>query len=294
MKGLSDNFMYINLCPNTIGINSSSFSDIVTLASKHGFEGIDFSPNYFESVEQAAEAGEFLKSLNLKWGLFYLPCDFLCAGDTEFKKGMDSLKQMLPRVKAAGCHRTYSHIWPGSDSRHFSDNFKWHVHRLKALIDILCEYDVHLGVEFIGPKTLRDSFQYPFIYNLPQTMELADAVSPELGLVIDCFHFYTSGGKLNDLKAIPSGDKIVNVHVNDAVYGRSRDQQLDNEREMPMTSGLVDAPGVLLALQELKYQGPVICEPFQPHLNRLRNLPMEDVALEVSDCMKKLFKKINK
>lgn len=285
--------MYINLCPNTIGITDISFTDMVNLAVKYGFGGIDFSPNYFDSKEQAKAAGELLESLQLKWGLFYLPCDFLNVDELSFEKGMECLKNILPLVQAAGCRRTYNHIWPGSNFLQYKENFKWHVERLKILEDVLSEYNVHLGIEFIGAKTLRDSFQHPFIYKLQQALELADAVSLKIGIVIDSFHWYTSGGTLEDLKAIASSDRIVNVHMNDAVATRSREQQLDGEREMPLASGLVDAFGLLKFLKKINYQGPVICEPFQPNLNRLKSKPIDDVALEVSVCMKELLKKVN-
>ena len=281
--------MYINICPNTIGITSSNFKDVVNLALKYGFEGVDFSPNYFSSVEEAKEAGELLRSLKLNWGLFYMPCDFLLVNDEDYARGLEKLEQILPMVHAAGCKRTYNHIWPGNNSRKFDENYKWHVSRLKTLVNILAKYDVHMGIEFVGAKTLRDSFQYPFIYNLKQAMELADKVSPDLGIILDCFHWYTSGGTLEDIKSIGSGDRIVNVHANDAVLGRSREMQLDLEREMPMASGLVDVASILRTLKELKYEGPVICEPFQPTLNRMKAMDDDSVAMEVSKCMKRLF-----
>lgn len=284
--------MYINLCPDTIGISGSSFKEIVNLALNYGFEGVDFSPNYFTSIEEAKEAGELLRSKNLKWGLFYLPCDFLRAEDDEYARGLERLEQILPIVQAAGCKHTYNHIWPGSNSMDFNENYKWHISRLKTLVYILFKYDVRMGVEFIGAKTLRDSFKYPFIYSLNQALELADTVSPELGIIIDFYHWYTSGSTLEDIKAIGSGDRIVNVHANDAVIGRSREMQLDLEREMPMATGLVDAGGILKTLKELSYEGPVICEPFQPSINRMKAMDADSVAKEVSTYMKKLFEKI--
>lgn len=285
--------MYINLCPSAVGITDTSFTDMVSLAVKYGFGGIDFSPNYFDSKEQAKAAGELLENLQLKWGLFYLPSDFLNAEDLSFEKGMERLKSILPLVQAAGCCRTYSHIWPGSNFFEYKENYRWHVERLKLLEDILSEHNVHLGIEFIGPKTLRDSFKHTFIYNLLQALDLADAASPKIGIVIDSFHWYTSGGTVDDLKAIASSDKIVNVHMNDAVATSSREQQLDGEREMPLAGGLVDTLGLLKFLKEINYQGPIICEPFQPNLDRLKSKSIDDIALEVSVCMKEVLKKVN-
>jgi sugar phosphate isomerase/epimerase len=290
MRGIQ---MYINLNPFTIGINDLSFNNLVSLAKKYGFGGVEFLPQQFDSVEQAKEAGELMNKLSLQWGLFPLPCDFSNVSDEEFEEGISKLKKVLPLVKAAGCKRAYNHIWPGSNSKPYEENFMWHVEKLKVLVELLGSYDVKLGLEFIGAKTLRDSFKYPFIFNIHQALELANAVSPDLGIIIDCFHLYTSGGKAEDILAVGSGDRIVNVHANDAFPGRAREEQQDLERQLPMTTGIVDIDGILKVLKQLEYDGPVICEPFQPTVGRYQGMPDEEVAVEVSQVMKKLFSKVN-
>jgi sugar phosphate isomerase/epimerase len=282
--------MYINLCPYTIGIKNLSFDNLAALAVKNGFGGIDFIPDQFASMDHVEEAAGRMKELNLQWGLFPMPSDFLAVGEHEFSEGINRLGKILPLVKAAGCRRTYNHIWPGNDSRPYDENFKWHVNRLKVLADLLSEYDVTLGLEFIGPKTLRDSFKYPFIHTMEQTLELTASVSPSLGLAVDCFHLYTSGGTTEDILKL-SGVPIVNVHANDASPGRRREEQLDLERQMPMASGIVDSPGILKALRNINYDGPIICEPFQPTVGRFHGMSDEEVAREVSEVMKKLFKR---
>jgi sugar phosphate isomerase/epimerase len=285
--------MYINLNPFTIGLKDLSFNNLVNLAQEFGFGGIEFIPQQFESVEQAKEAGELMNKLNLQWGLFPLTCDFLNVNDEEFETGIAKLKKILPLVKAAGCKRAYNHIWPGSNSRPYEENFKWHVEKLKVLVELLGSYDVKLGLEFIGAKTLRETFKHPFIFNIHQALELANEVSPDLGIIIDCFHLYTSGGKVEDILAVGSGDRIVNVHANDAYPGRTREEQQDLERQMPMASGIVDIEGILKVLKQLNYNGPVICEPFQPTVGRFQGMGDEKVAAEVSKVMKELFSKCN-
>jgi len=283
--------MYMNLCPQTVGMGNASFRELVSLANKHGFEGIDLPTHEVTTISQAEQAAEEIKAAGLNWGLFSLPMDYLQGDDTSFAEGLVRLEGILPTVKAAGCTRAYNHVWPGSNTMEFKENFKWHVERLKKLTDLLGRYNVRLGLEFIGPKTLRDSFKYPFIYSLVQVAELAEAVSPDLGLVIDCFHWYTSGGTLDDLRDSLTGRHIVNVHVNDAVFGRTREEQLDLERAMPLSTGIIDAVGVVKILRALKYDGPVICEPFNPTIGRLKALPNEQAAGEVAERMKDLFRK---
>lgn len=61
----------------------------------------------------------------------------------------------------------------------------------------LKEQGFQLGIEFLGPKTLRDGHRYPFINTLREMMQLAaDIGTGNVGLLLDAWHHYTSGGAL--------------------------------------------------------------------------------------------------
>lgn len=281
--------MVLNLCPEAISVKPVSFKSTLSLALKWGFGGLDFQPAQFSDSEEARDAGEQVRGNDLKWGLFYLPGDLLQGSDATFKDGLAQLAKMMPSVEAAGCHLTYSHVWPGCEDRTYHENFTWHVARLQAIVSILSAHGVRMGLEYIGAKTLRDGFRHPFLHTMEGALELADAVSPDLGIALDCFHWFTSGGTLVDLRKKGLAQRIVNVHANDAAAGRSRDEQQDMERAMPMASGLVDAPGILRVLNDEGYEGPVICEPFWPTRDRFGAMDADEVLHEVSDVMHALF-----
>jgi hypothetical protein len=46
---------------------------------------------------------------------------------------------------------------------------------------------------------------------------------------------------------------------------------------------------VLRVLRSLEYDGPVVCEPFSPARDRLGEMPADDAAAQVTQCMKRLF-----
>jgi sugar phosphate isomerase/epimerase len=281
--------MFINLCPGTVGLDSADFRKLVPMAAMAGFGGIDVPAGSFSDGAEALEFGQWVKRFGLRTGLFLLPCDFLAVDDDGFEEGLDRLTEVAPLAAAAGCRRTYNHVWPGSNERDFQENWDWHVGRLRILLGVLTGYGIRLGIEFIGPKTLRDTFAHEFIHTLPQALELAGAVGPELGIVLDTFHWYTSGGSLEDIAHGLSARRIVNVHVNDATAGRSREEQQDLERQMPLATGRIDAVAVLRSLDDLGYDGPVMCEPFQPSVGRFRQMEPADVLAAVAASMKKLF-----
>ena len=57
-------------------------------------------------------------------------------------------------------------IMPQSNDRPFDQNFAFHVERFKPIARILDNFGISLGLEFIGPKTLRDAGKYPFVHTL--------------------------------------------------------------------------------------------------------------------------------
>ena len=74
--------------------------------------------------------------------------------------------------------------------------------------------------------------------------------------------------------------------INDAVLGRSRDEQLDNERELPGESGLIDTVPFLNFLNNIGYEGTVNAEPFNKELNKMNN---EDAARVTFNSIKSSF-----
>ena len=120
-------------------------------------------------------------------------------------------------------------------------------------------------------------------------MTLADAISAEVGVLVDTYHWYTSGSTLEDLDLLQSGERVVGVHLNDGWKGRTRDEQEDLEREMPLATGVIDAISVIKKLDEMGFNGPVTVEPFEPAATRLKNMPLDDACKEVVDSIKKVF-----
>ena len=281
--------VFANLCSVTMSIRGLNLLELIALAKTNHFGGIDLPAEALQSEEAASSAARTMADAGLEWGIFWLPADFSSCSDSQYRDAMRILHKVLPLVQLAGCTRCYNHIWPGSKDKTYLANFRFHASRLKALADLLGRYGVTLGLEFIGAKTLRDDFKYPFVHTLAEALELADAVDPTVGIVLDMYHLYTSGGCIEDLRQTLPADRIVNIHANDAPLGRAREEQMDMEREMPLATGVIDAPGIVRWLKEVGYSGPVIAEPFAPTNARFAAMPPEAVAQEVGECMTRLL-----
>lgn len=278
--------MYVNLTPGCVGITDVPFEQLAPLAAAAGFRGIDAPVGEIERAGGANILDEIRQRAGLYWGSFGLPVEFR-KDDAAFKNGMANLRKLVPWLAAVGVERCSTWLLPGHNELDMTANFDRHRRRLGEAARVLEQHGIRLGLEFVGPKTLADQFKYPFLRTMAGMLELCDAIgTSNMGLLLDSFHWYTSGATADDLRRLLTNEKIVVVHVNDARPGRSRDQQIDNERALPTDTGVIDLRTFLGCLRELSYDGPVATEPFMPELSRQ---PAEKTLEQVHTAMSRLF-----
>jgi sugar phosphate isomerase/epimerase len=254
--------MYGNLSPGAVGLGGA-MADVLPLAKQAGFAGVD--PNVSEPLE---ETRELYASLGLRIGSVGLPVQFR-EGTAEFHRDMELLPDFAQRARELGCTRCATWLSPASDILTYRENFFLHSHRLRAVARILDYHGLRFGLEFVGPATSRQGKRCGFIHTLPQLQELRAAIGLDnVGILLDSWHWYTSGGTLDDLRQLTNED-IVLVHVNDAPAGIAADKQMDGVRELPGTTGVIDLAGFMGVLAEIGYDGPVTVEPFCKRLNDL-------------------------
>ncbi len=279
--------MYPNLNPDMIGIRAN-LPKTIALAQEYGFEGVDFS------IVEAADlvdahgldyARDLFASANVRPGAWGFPVDFR-RDEAIWRQGLEALPRLARMAQALKCERTATWIMPCSDELEFRPNFDFHVARLRPAVEILDDYGCRLGLEFVGPRTMRTSQQHQFIYTLAGMLELGQAIGVgNVGLLLDAYHLYTSHGTLDELRKLTNRE-VVTVHVNDAPAGVPVDEQLDNVRALPGETGVIDIAGFLQALQIIGYDGPVTAEPFS---ERLRALSPADAVRETGRAMRQIW-----
>lgn len=280
--------MYKNLSPGAIGIRGLSLADSITLARQSGFQGVAFSIQ--EAADLVAQHGlEYVRDLfasaNIRPGHWNPPVNW--RNDDVWQDELKKLPALAELARKLGCTRTSTWCPAFSDVRPFAQNFLWHVARFRPIARVLADHGCSFGIEFIGPKTSRIQGKYEFIYTLEGMMELAYSIGTgNVGLLLDAWHLYTSGGSVDDLDKIAAQDVAV-VHVNDAPKGIALDDQIDNIRALPMETGVIDLPGFMRKLARMWYDGPVTPEPFSARINAIKD-PLEAAKL-ANHYMDKLF-----
>lgn len=284
--------MYKNLSTGAIGIREYPLEATIKLAAETGFAGIDFDIREAASLADARGVEAVLDMFEQngvvpgQWGL-----PVAWNNEETWEKELAELPQLAALGVELGCARTATWCPSWSDVRPYETNFAWHVARFRPIAQVLADHGCMFGIEFLGPKTLRDGHKYGFIHTLDGMMALADAIGTgNVGLLLDVWHLFTSGGSLDDLDKIAASD-IVTVHVNDAPAGMAWDEMQDTVRFLPMQTGVLDLVGFMRKLEAMGYAGPVTTEPFNQELNALAAEDPRAAAQKVSDAMDKLWRK---
>jgi 2-keto-myo-inositol isomerase len=155
------------------------------------------------------------------------PALLLSRGDT-FSTYIASLRRQLALCRELGVDR----IGIGADASKWRVEGRWQknaIENVKVASRIAEDEGVRIGLEFLslGPPI------GPFILDsLESTMSLIEAVSSSaLGVNVDFFHHFRSGGSSEDLSTIEA-DCIVTVHVTD-VLDRPLAKLTDGDRVLP-------------------------------------------------------------
>lgn len=263
--------MFRNLSCGAIGV-PADFRKSIEYAKLGGFEGIDVPLGEVEPLvkEHGAEHVKALFADNcLCMGAIGFPVRWM-GSEEDWNADLTGLGRWLELANQLGAARAATWMPSWNDERDWDENWRFHIARLKPVAEIMAEYDVRMGLEFLGPKTLRDGHKYEFVHTMGKMLELCAELGPNAGLLLDAWHWHTSGGTINELRHL-TNENVVYVHINDAPPGLTMDEYVDNVRALPGETGVIDLSGFLQALQHIGYDGPVTPEPFSARLNAMED-----------------------
>src|SRR3989442_6166042 len=125
-----------------------------------------------------------------------------------------------------------------------------------------------------------------FIHTLPGALALGARIdTPNMGLLMDTWHLFTSGGTPADIRSL-RGEQVVHAHVDDAPAGAAQDELIDTERLLPGALGVIHARAVLTVVDEIGSDGPTLVEPFNAVV---RALPPQDRVAAVGASLESVW-----
>ncbi len=259
--------MFTSLSPGALGF-SVPLDEGLRLAADNGFAGLDLPlAELLERAERTStgDVKALFAAAGVRPGGWGLPVNFRGDEDT-YRAGLEALPRYAALAGALGSPWCSTWILPYSDDSDYEANMEHHVERLRPIAQVLADGGCRFGLEFVGPRTLRAGHRHEFIHSIDGALELGRCLGTgNVGLLLDCFHWYTAHGTVEDLARL-SAEQVVYVHVNDARPERGADEQIDNQRLLPGAGGVIDIAGFLRALERMGYDGPVAVEPFDATL----------------------------
>ena len=144
---------------------------------------------------------------------------------------------------------------PGTrlDGASAADSTKDAVDVLRAMSDVAGE--IGLAFEFLGKPGCA-------VPTLDMAIEIVGSVARDnVGMVIDAFHFYAGGSRLEDIARVPI-EKLFVVHLN-GCEDRPLTQLTDAHRLYP-GEGVIPIEEILAALRERGFDGMASIEIFRP------------------------------
>jgi sugar phosphate isomerase/epimerase len=292
------------------------------LASRIGYGGIDWN---FQPVKAAGAAAtkKLLADLNLKPTIVNLPMQSPFTGDdASFREKLGPLAEDAALAAEIGCQKMMV-VLSARSALPKEEQRKLVVDRISAVSGILQKSNIRLGMEFLGPQYMHLPVtpppavaapppaaapdgagaaagggrqggragrgpagpQYPFIWTLAETVALAKDCGPNIGAVLDVWHWHHSGSTINDILAA-GRQRIVHVHMSDAKPMPPEDVR-DNMRVLP-GEGSIDLVAFLQALKKIGYDDGLSPEP----LGRFpQGTPAEEAAKQAFDATQAVMKK---
>ena len=281
--------MTVNLVGGAIGVSGSQV-ELIDLAAKHGFESVEAKPHDLAPLSdgQLADLRATMKAKGIIWGASGLPVDFR-GTDDEFRKGLKELPVLMAALQRAGVNRVGTWLSPSHRSLTYYQNFKLHVGRLIEVAKVLGDHGQKLGLEYVGTFTLWTGGKFPFVHSMEEAKDLIGEIGARnVGFVLDSWHWWSANETKEDILSLKN-EQIVAVDLNDAPKGVEKREQRDNQRELPMATGVIDVASFLNALQALGYDGPVRAEPFNQELNAMEN---DEACAATSKAIKRAFELI--
>jgi 4-hydroxyphenylpyruvate dioxygenase len=199
--------MNLKLAMNTGTFNLGSiyFQDAVRAISKAGFTGIDPRDNHIQEYLEKGHSIQDVKKLLEENQLHPIAMNSLRDWQTRGGKTKGEYRKLvehyLEQSKGMGCDYVICCAFAeksniDTDTRHF-----------KEVCDIAKSVGIEIVLEFLPWVTLRD------VRTAWEVVRRANCSNS--GLLIDTFHYFKGGSRIEDLREVPA-EKIFFIHLDDA------------------------------------------------------------------------------
>ena len=241
--------MYLSLHPATIGWRVA-WPEMATLAAEAGYEGAVIPGKQPLPID--ATHGFPVRATAMQ-----LPVE-VRQDQAMFVSTLPRLQETCEFAAQAGCQVALLGVPPSSEQPR-AEQARIYRERLKQCCAILDEYSIRLALECITPMQSRRAHPHEFIFDNAQMLDFGLTVSPNIGLIIDSWHWHHAGSSPEWISGIPA-DRILDVHLSDSPADPP-EQIRDAQRLLP-GDGVIDLKLFFQLLDAKAYSGAVEVEIF--------------------------------
>jgi 2-keto-myo-inositol isomerase len=250
--------MHERFCLNAATIKTTPLEQQIDLARHAGFRQIGL---WLKDVEASMAQGHSLADIKAKLDAAGLHVAEFCflggwqdADEAKLKEVLTQTRRICEISKALGCDIvvTVPALGPGW--------LKGAPERFRQVCQAASEHGVRIAVEFPGIAAE--------VHDLRSARDLVAAADcPNGGLIIDTFHFFLGGSKLEDFDRMAPGE-IFLVHVSDAMKLPLEKLRIPHDNRTFPGEGTIDFSPIFQQLKRLKYDGAVSLEIWNRELHQ--------------------------
>ena len=165
---------------------------------------------------------------------------------------LDNFKKRCEMFASLGLNRTYSTT--AATQKPTAEDYKAAAANAREVGDIAKQFQMTAMFEFVRTST--------FASTLPTLLSITRAAAhANVGILFDCYHFWSGLNKLDDLDALRPNE-IAHVHFQD-VPDMPR-EMLDTTTRVIPGDGVTPLAAILRKLSDKRYAGPLSVELFLP------------------------------
>ena len=271
----------MNLAVNQATLMKTEMDIFLDSISKAGFKGVelrrDETFNYLKN-HSITELKHLLLDSNLECISFNAIELFSLCPEDEFKKILTYTEKLMEIGNQIGCELIIA-VPSFLEDPNIDDNLviKKTINRLKVIAKLSEDYNFKIGFEPLG-------FPNCSVRKIQMALKTINSEElPEMGLVIDTFHYFIGEHSINELDLIPQ-EKLWLIHINDAIEKPFKELQ-DSNRVLPC-QGFFNLEMFTNKLKSIGYNKWISLELFN---EQLWDKNPYEVALESMKSMKKLL-----
>ena len=252
-------------CFNQSTVNQTDAQTFVEAAASVGFQGVEFRVEklraYLASNHRWSQLKELLTDHHLESVCLNSFEDFSYVPVENFDAVLHRAREFSTICRDTGCPSFVACPNPVQKDLTKAEALEMTADRLRKIARVSSEYSVNIAFEFLAEasaNTVRDAVEI---------VKAADA--PNVGLVIDTFHYYVGRSTLDALEDFPL-EKLWLVHFNDVEPGPL--ETLTDENRLLPGRGVLKMREFRDWLKEHGWDGWLSVEMFRPEYWKMNPL----------------------